>query len=89
MNTPNLTGWIGDLLSSPDPFVAQIAGYVEQVKTQYDSQMLSDSEYQELVTDALDLRRIDEIAGDLEQTIYLQEVFSRLAQYAGILKAFI
>lgn len=68
-----------------DPVIATAANILIGIDTDHKAGKLSDSEYAELVKDALDLQQIEQVTADDIRRQHLVATYHILATLAGIL----
>jgi hypothetical protein len=65
---------ISDILSSTDPTAVFLGQQAQRAKTALDSGIITQAEYDELVGDLTDLKRIDSLAKTVEEKAMLYQV---------------
>jgi hypothetical protein len=76
---------VTDLVASSDPLIASTAKLAVSYKDSLDKKLMTQEEYDDLMDDLVDLKRIDGYALSIERQVLVQKAFDIIKAFAGLI----
>lgn len=76
-----------EFLDHEEPFIQEMAILAQRVLVDFQLGKITQSEYDELIADITDLKKLNDIATNLEHKIKLQMAMDALIKAIGVIKA--